>query len=430
MREKNRFQAMSKAKQAVLLIATSLLIVVLIELGLRASLSVLRIPLGVDAETYETMIARPLLGYYHQPFRRVSRYQGDSHFQRAKLNSIPATDRYGFLLDSNDDPERDLISKGPCEYRIFMFGGSTVEGKFLASVDDTIPARLERALREWPDADGVDVTVINAGAGAFFSLQEVSLERFIVSYAMKPDHVIYFNGSNDFAIWPDGQPNEFANMHPRHDEIYETVQGEQQFARVVDNLLHILADHSALVTSLYKVAAEVREITGDPSVRGSTASTPMMTPDDMDAWIDLHVHRYLTNMQTALSAAKPGHLVTVVLQPTMLAETTKSIDEQTRFEGTSRLWHGQPVYNLAKQKYYERLQHELSALSRKNGEAGHALVVDLSDAFTAKKKTETWFGDHVHYLPEGREAIVDQLLDRIAGQVKQGLSRVRAKGCG
>ena len=58
------------------------------------------------------------------------------------------TDRYGFKLDSNDNPERNLEKKEDCEFRIFLLGGSTVAGRFPHNSEDTLSFRIEQLLNE------------------------------------------------------------------------------------------------------------------------------------------------------------------------------------------------------------------------------------------------------------------------------------------
>ena len=72
---------------------------------------------------------RPYIGFAYKPYET-------------------GRDRYAFKLDSNDYLHRDLTEKEACEFRIFMLGGSTVDGRHLNGVDDPLPARLERRLND------------------------------------------------------------------------------------------------------------------------------------------------------------------------------------------------------------------------------------------------------------------------------------------
>ena len=82
------------------------------------------------------------------------------------------TDRYGFKLDSNDNPERNLENKEDCEFRIFLLGGSTVAGRFPDNSEDTLSYRLEQLLNE-KSQTGISYSVINAGKGGYISVQSV-----------------------------------------------------------------------------------------------------------------------------------------------------------------------------------------------------------------------------------------------------------------
>ena len=125
---------------------------------------------------------RPYVGFAYQP------YKG-------------GRDRYGFTLDSNDDPRRDLTQKDGCEFRVFMLGGSTVLGRFLESKDGTLPARLERLLNE-QSLPGIVYSVINAGKPAYISVQTFLEHAFYIKYSLRPDFVVHFDGSNDWLGYP------------------------------------------------------------------------------------------------------------------------------------------------------------------------------------------------------------------------------------
>ena len=133
-----------------------------------------------------------LTGFYNpsfksEEFQDVHLVENSEEPVFLKSTVRTGTDRYGFHLDGNDDSQRDLTKKRKCEYRLFFFGGSTAAGRYLANIDDTIPAKLEDLLQKNFNSQGIDIQVINTGSGGFFSVQEVALFQRI-RFALKIDY--------------------------------------------------------------------------------------------------------------------------------------------------------------------------------------------------------------------------------------------------
>ena len=83
-------------------------------------------------------------------------------------------------------------SIGEESYRIFMLGGSTTFGLATTSDDLTIPALLEKKLRD----SGLDVRVVNAGIGGANTYDErYRVERYAGEW--DPDMVIMYDGVNE-----------------------------------------------------------------------------------------------------------------------------------------------------------------------------------------------------------------------------------------
>ena len=77
-------------------------------------------------------------------------------------------------------------------YRIFMLGGSTAFGLATTSDDLTIPALLEKKLRD----SGLDARVVNAGIGGASTYDErYRLDRYAEEW--DPDMVIMYDGVNE-----------------------------------------------------------------------------------------------------------------------------------------------------------------------------------------------------------------------------------------
>ena len=81
---------------------------------------------------------------------------------------------------------------GEDSYRIFMLGGSTTYGLVTTSDDLTIPALLEKKLRD----SGLDARVVNAGvAGATTNDERYRADRYAGEW--DPDMVIMYDGINE-----------------------------------------------------------------------------------------------------------------------------------------------------------------------------------------------------------------------------------------
>ena len=115
-------------------------------------------------------------------------------------NYSQATDSYGFNLDGKRHSE-NLEKKEKNEFRIFIVGGSTVQGRALLDKNDPISARLEKKLNE-NKITKKNFFVINAGTTSFISAQELSLIQNRIIYALKPDLIIVLNGTNDSVETP------------------------------------------------------------------------------------------------------------------------------------------------------------------------------------------------------------------------------------
>ena len=70
-------------------------------------------------------------------------------------------DAFGFIKNDTSE-DRDLLTKGPNTFRIFMLGGSTIAGIGAGTNENTISTHLERALNAASDGPRVFFEVINA----------------------------------------------------------------------------------------------------------------------------------------------------------------------------------------------------------------------------------------------------------------------------
>ena len=326
-------------------------------------------------------------------------------------------DRYGFRLNDLNDIGRDLTEITECEFRIFLLGGSTVDGRYLIGRKDMLSVRLENLLNE-ETKSGIRFSVINGGKGGYISIQSLMQHAFYIKYSLNPDFVIHFDGSNDFlngsTYWPDG---EFlgveSNMHRDTERLFLDANKSRKLGGAINLLFRRLADYSAVVFLIHKTV-------NDPILSNPNNVSDIQTEISLDEWIEKHVRRYLFNIRMATQIADAQTGVAYFFQPTLLpymmswlsskeiAFLERGLDSSYTFHGYSR--------REAKQQYYLRVREELQKM-RNQLNSDYSVVKDLSGLFDNKSVDETYFGDHVHYLPLGREILAKEIHQTISSRI-------------
>jgi hypothetical protein len=351
--------------------------------------------------------------YGEKPY--ISFFKSPSMDPKTNIIVRGGTDKYGFRLDSNDDPNRDLTRKLPQQYRIFLLGGSTVDGRYLGNVDGTLSARLESLLQEqFPQRD---IEVINAGNSGFISVQELSLYLYYIGKNLQPDHVIFFNGSNDFANWPNSElpeiPGLRGNIHERGAQFYIYSSQTSSWLSSFDYIFRNIGNHSKTIYFFREgVVALIhlfRKYDSQDKIKLETE----------ELWLHRHIDRYVYNMTSSLQLANRDTHITYILQPTLLPETPLSYKEHVIVENfrNSReySWHGYD-YLTNKQNFYDQMRDIFRRLPAEN--ICYAQTADLSLLFLNKNSNLTVFADHVHYLPEGRRIISTAIFDLVNSRIK------------
>lgn len=342
--------------------------------------------------------------YAHRPYIGVAYHP-----------SKDGRDRYGFTLDSNDNAQRDLTHKGACEFRVFMLGGSTVIGRFLDSIDETLPARLERLLNKQTPS-GIVYQVINAGKGGYISVQSLLQHAFYIKYSLQPDYVVHFDGSNDSVghpiVWPEGKyPGIRDNLHWYSENVYSNINNMTEFKGLLNTLLMKLTNYSAFMFALHKTI-------NDPESWTRLVLDKDVLKDDqigMTEWVERHVNRYIYNVNLATRLGDRNTGVAYFFQPTMLLSMEKWLTPRERDflspDDYATEFHGYPKRD-AKELYYSRVRKEFEKLIA-NNESEFTTIVDLSRLFDNKSPDEAYFGDYVHYLPPGRTIIAKEIANII-----------------
>ena len=350
---------------------------------------------------------RPYIGYAYQ-------------------SSEDGRDQYGFSLDSNDDPQRDLTQKDACEFRIFMLGGSTVLGRHLTSKDDTLPARLERLLNE-QSPPGIVYSVINTGKPAYISVQTFLEHALYIKYSLQPDLVIHFDGSNDSVGHPKYWPNEkypgVRDNIPRYTEdVFSKINAITGLKGSLNALLRNLANYSAFMFALHKT-------TNDPDAWARWFLDVDVLKDEtggmsMTEWVEKHVNRYIYNVNLATRLGDRDTGVAYIFQPTMLpymAEwmTPEQMGLLDRSDYVTE-FHGYPLMD-SKQLYYFRVREEFEKVMA-SSDSEFATITDLSRLFDDKTPGEYFQvspPDAVHYLPKGKDIIAPAIAKIIQPSVEK-----------
>jgi len=350
---------------------------------------------------------RPYIGYAYYPF------EDDK-------------DQYGFSLDSNDDPQRDLTQKDACEFRVFMLGGSTVLGRHLRSKDDTLPARLERLLND-QSHPGITFSVINAGKPAYISVQTFLEHALYIKYSLQPDFVIHFDGSNDSIGHPKYWPNEkylgVRDNIPRYTEdVFSKINAITGLKGSLNALIRNLANYSAFMFALHKTIDDP-----DAWARWVLNKDVLVDEEDgmsMSDWVEKHVSRYIYNVRLAARLGDRNTGVAYILQPTMLPymEQWMTPTQMGLLDRSDYLteFHGYPLME-SKQLYYFRVREEFEKLIA-NYDSDFTTISDLSRLFDNKTPGEYFQvapPDAVHYLPKGKDIVAPEIASTIQDSVQR-----------
>jgi lysophospholipase L1-like esterase len=321
----------------------------------------------------------------------------------------------GFICNAKCE---DLPRTKPAdEYRIFVFGGSSVAGQGAGTGDQTISGHLERILAEAKPLPGKRIRVVNAGIGGYYSAQEFARLAFeVVPY--EPDFVIFFHGNNDYRAWEYAQLNRdlYGDKIRPNFNLYdfELMTGFDRMQSLLGASAHLLNLVDQYLPALHYTTVLAKHVrlyglgtrgTGVPAV-GEEKTT--MGADDaaMAATYLTHETNSLATMiENDLSVAGlargHGFKAMVALQPCLLLPRKDKVAPEETELVKQRPIHGPPYYTLAREKYTE--------LGRANDR--QVQFHDLTGIF--ENTPERIFTDIVHYTPRGNEIIAQELAARM-----------------
>jgi len=328
----------------------------------------------------------PYIGYRYAPFRKDVRTGLD-------------TDRHGFI--HNGDADRDLSTKAPGVYRIFLVGGSNVAGDTGGPV--TISGRLEARLNETAEP-GRRYEVVNAGVSGWLSSQELAFITYYVA-DFQPDLIISFNGFTDVyqAIRAPREgygPN--ANNHltsAARAAFVHTYSVRGTFAQA----LGLLTARSYVTEVLDELTASVRyRVGGTPAPEADDAPPPGLGSDP------LRYHRQ--NHRLILAAASALRVpILSALQPTVLR--SKSLDKPYRqvfIQEVDMSWSRIDFWS-EKDRLYAEARAQVAAAAAEWPAGCQQLVRDYSTLFDTE--TEPAYPDQGHFTVWANDRIAAAMAD-------------------
>ena len=374
-------------KKISFVILINIILFIFVELSVRLVLDYLNFPKfyklsNIDSNRYDF-----LTGYYNLPNQ-----------SERNLNNIysQATDRYGFNLDGKRHA-KNLEKKEKNEIRIFIVGGSTVQGRALLDKNDPISARLEKKLNENKIAKK-NFFVINAGTSSFISAQELSLIQNRIIYALKPDLIIVLNGANDnFATLS----KEFylSNSHQFQRNFQNSVNNQSKsFFYLIDNFFSKNISTYFLLKKIVEKTSGIYLFDRENRKYYETLKENHMTNEKE--------YRYYYNVKILSKLSSKTIPIITYLQPQMLPRNVKNLSEKDKIIYDTHKKNNSN-YFTNKQKFYDAISNNLDRYEKLNSQ--HFIFKDLSRLLSKNEKNQTFYSDHVHYTSVSREIISEKL---------------------
>ena len=383
-------------KKISFVILFNLILLFLVELTVRFVLDYLNLPKfykvsGIDSNRYDF-----LTGYSSLPNQKETIF---------KKNYRQATDRYGFNLDGKRHPG-DLEKKEKNEIRIFILGGSTVQGEALINKNDPISARLEKKLNE-NKVIKKKFFVINAGTSGFMSAQELSLIQNRILYAFKPDLIIILNGTNDAVATP-SKDFYLSNSHHFQRNFQKNVNNQSKsFFYFIDDLF------SKNISTYFLFKKIVEKTTGiflfDKENRKfiETSKENPMTEEKE--------YRYYHNIKILSQLSSKTVPIVVYLQPQMLPRNFNYLSKNDKAIYVEQK-KTDPNYFNNKQEFYDKISNDIKKYEMLNSQ--NFIFNDLSELLSKNEKKEAFYSDYAHYTAISREIISERIYRDIIRLIK------------
>ena len=384
-------------KKISFIIIINVFLLIFIELSIKFTLNILNLPLvykisNIDSNKYDF-----LTGYYNAPNQKEN-FSNNSYIQ--------ATDRYGFLIDGKRKPI-NLEKKDQNNYRIFILGGSTVQGQNLKDKFDPISARLEKKLND-RIKDNRKFFVINAGSTSFISSQETSLIQNRIIYALNPDLILVLNGTND-ATQTLSKEFYLSNSH-----IYQ-----RNFQRNINknskNLFFFIDDWFSQNISTYFLFKKIIEkTTGIYLFEKEARENYEQSSKDFNS-AEKKMFRYFYNINILSKIASKKTPIIVYLQPQMLPENFNSLNKADKLIYKN--------HDKSNPDYFKNKQIFFDKVSKNIGDNSYPLnknyfhIYDISGLLDKNNSGKSYYSDHVHYSSTSREIISERIYSDIFNKI-------------
>ena len=373
-------------KKISFIIIINIILLFLIELSVRFVLDYFNYPKVYKISNIDNNRYDFLTGYYNLPNQEEKTF--NNFFYQG-------TDKYGFNLDGNRH-QLNLEKKENNEIRIFIVGGSTVQGRALIDKFDPISARLEKKLNN--RIKKKNVFVINAGTTSFLSVQELSLIQNRIIYALKPDVIIVFNGTND-AVESFSENFYLSNSHNFQRNFQKNVNSQSKsFFYFIDDLL------SRNMSTYYLLKKIIEKFTGIYLFDKDNRKYLAALKDNSIS--EKREYRYYYNTEILSKLSSKNVPIINYLQPQMLPKNFNSLGEKDKVIYNKHKT-AYPNYFKEKQEFYDLISNNIEKY--KSLSSQNFYYYDLSELLSINKKNESFYSDHVHYTPNSREIISERL---------------------
>lgn len=320
------------------------------------------------------------IGYRANIINKMSGYAG-----------VLETDATSFVHNGVKRSEPDLVGG------IFVFGGSTVEGRGSSSNRATIPAVLEKCLRD----SGVNVPVVNAGFSGDYAYQEAQRAIGDVLSNYKPKMLIFLDGRND------GHYAQLKNWKP-----FDSNPGILPPFLAVNDFYA----HSAIEKTLIAMRAQSRIVnliftSKEKASKEKSVSDDIVYVNPSNEVLRRSADAYHAAHRMVASVADTFEVKTeFFLQPTIVVGKRKPT-ERDAARLTDFLKREVADKNV---HYYDNLKKFYSAVRQSN--AGYRFQ-DLSGLFDSFG--EELYTDSVHYNDKGNELIAHRLCSVVKEDLRQ-----------
>jgi len=293
---------------------------------------------------------------------------------------------------------RELLPKTSKEYRVFMLGGSSVEGDGVNTEAKTIAKRLEYYLNASNQFADKKVVVYNEGISGYYSKQELLLLATKILPFQEPDMVIVLDGVNDF-ITHSVERMDLDRIYSKvwhfrelqHTQVMEKVASPRGALINAANWMLALFIKKTYLGTFYDyayrlVSGNTHGISGRLLILNPSLEPSHEVPEDAIGY-------YLNNISMMKSLCDGKNVEFFWFpQPTLflkneLTDTETEIAEQ----------YSDDFWNNFKKFYYVMLDKAHKRFS------GESFFRDISASLSSFESSA--YADVCHYLPEAQDAI-------------------------